>query len=435
MKIQLKMDKINNFFDWEKEKKFFSSKIKDINNKIKLNLDSETQKIYSKCLNLPFDFDHKELKRIKKLKKELKELDILIVIGIGGSFLGAKAGIEFLKKDVFKKKKTEVIFAGFQVSGSYLNNLIKFLKNKNWAINVISKSGTTLEPALSFRLLRKEIEKKYGKEESKKRIFVTTSNSDKSLLFKIASLENYERFIIPDEIIGRFSVLTNVGFLPFVFADLKVEEMIKGAKKAFEDTISEDIEKNISYKYALIRYILYTKLNKKIELFVNYEPQLFYFLEWIKQLFLESEGKNGKGIFISSSNNSTDLHSLGQFIQEGSKFLFETIINFNYVYKDCIVSRDKKNLDKLNYLSGQKFSYINQKIFESTKIAHIEGNVPNLEIIFSKMDEYNFGYLVFFFQRACIISSFLLSVNPFDQPGVEVYKSKLKDILSHKKSY
>ncbi|WP_153369020.1 glucose-6-phosphate isomerase [Candidatus Phytoplasma sacchari] len=426
MKVKLKIDGIKNFFNWKNEKNEILDKLKDINSKIDKN--EEIKKKYLGSINLPINFDFEEINKIKKIKEKLKGLDILVVIGIGGSFLGTKAGIEFVKKPFFKKNKTEIIFAGHQVSGTYLKFLIKYLKDKNWAINVISKSGTTLEPILSFRFLKKEIEKKYGSKESKKRVFVTTSNN-KNLLFNIASLENYEKFFIPDEIIGRFSVLTNVGFLPFIFAGLKVESMIEGAKKALEDTTSENLDKNMAYKYAAIRYILFNKLDKKIELFVNYEPQLFYFTEWLKQLFMESEGKDNKGIFISASHNSTDLHSLGQFIQNGSKILFETILNINSNKKDFFITKDEKNLDKLNYLSGKYFSYINNKILKSTKLAHIEGNVPNLEIIFKNLDEYNFGYLVFFFQRVSIISSFLFNVNPFNQPGVELYKSKLSSFL------
>ncbi|WCA22509.1 glucose-6-phosphate isomerase [Candidatus Phytoplasma oryzae] len=427
--FKLKMDQMSNFFDWEKEKKNIFPKIMQIKDKINYNPEIKTK--YLEWSNLPFNFDVKEILKIQKIKKELNNLDVLVVIGIGGSFLGAKAGIEFVKKSFFNQNKIKVIFAGYQLSGVYLSNLIKYLKNKNWAINVISKSGTTLEPALSFKLLRKEIERRYGKKESQKRIFVTTSNSKKSILLNIANIKKYEKFIIPNEIVGRFSVLTNVGFLPFIFAGLKVKEIIRGAQMAFHDTFSDNIEENIAYKYALIRYILHNKLNKKIELFVDYEPQLFYFSEWLKQLFLESEGKDNKGIFVSSVHNSTDLHSLGQFIQDGSKIIFETILKNNFCHKDCFISKDKKNLDNLNYLSGYYFSEINHKIMQSTKIAHIQGNVPNLEIIFPDLDEYSFGYLVFFFQKACIISSLLLDVNPFNQPGVDLYKSKFLDLLNY----
>ncbi|KXT29442.1 glucose-6-phosphate isomerase [Candidatus Phytoplasma oryzae] len=421
--FNLKINQINNFLDWKKESQKIIPKLKKLHNKIHHN--QALKKKYLGWMDLPFQFNFQEIQKIKKIKKKLKELDILVVIGIGGSFLGTKAGIEFLKKPFNIKKQTEIIFAGYQMSGTYLNNLIQYLKQKNWAINVISKSGNTLETSLSFRILKNEIEYKYGKEQSKQRIFITTSNDEKSSLFNIANYEKYEKFIIPYNIGGRFSILTSVGILPFIFAGLKIEDIFKGAQKAFQDTIHEDIEKNFAYKYAIIRYLLHIKLQKKIELFVDYEPQLFYFSEWLKQLFTESEGKNNKGLFVGSLHNTTDLHSLGQFIQEGSKIMFETVLNVHSIQDDCLIPQNEQNFDNMNYLAGKYFSEINQKIIKSTQIAHVEGNVPNLEINFSCLNEYNFGYLIFFFQKACAISALLLDVNPFNQPGVEIYKKKM----------
>ncbi|PQP79924.1 glucose-6-phosphate isomerase, partial [Candidatus Phytoplasma phoenicium] len=414
MSLTFNVQGLNNFLNWEKEIQQISSKVKAIHQKTLQ--DQELKDKYLGWWSLPYNFDVQELKKLKKLRKENCNLDVLVVVGIGGSYLGAQAGINFLQTP-FQKSQTEVIFAGNNVSGNYLTNLVKYLKDKDWAINVISKSGTTLEPALTFRILQKEIQEKYGRDKSKKRIFVTT-DKEKGVLLQIAIKEGYERFVIPQNIGGRYSVLSSVGLVPFVFADIDVEKILQGACQANKDLASDDVKENIAYQYAVARYLIYTKLDKKVEILTTYEPHLLSFSEWWKQLFAETEGKNNKGLFVSSVNNSTDLHSLGQFIQEGSKILFETILNVCSMKDDYFIPTIENELDNLNYLSGKSFSEINQIILKATKKAHIEGDVPNLEISIDKIDEYHLGYLIYFFERSCVMSCYLLGVFPFDQPGV-----------------
>jgi glucose-6-phosphate isomerase len=427
MNLKLNIQGIKTFLDWEKESSQTQSKVTKIHNI--LHKDYELQKKYLGWLDLPLQKNIvSDIKKIQKLKKLNEDLDVLVVIGIGGSYLGAKAGIEFIQAP-FNKNKPQIIFAGHHVSGNYLTNLINYLKDKKWAINMISKSGTTLEPALTFRILKKEIENKYGKEKAQKLIFVTT-DADKCILLDIAKKEGYETFFIPNSIGGRFSVLTIVGILPFIFANLDVEAILQGAKQAYKDTLTDNLDTNLAYQYAVARYLMYTKLNKKTELFVSYEPHLLAFAEWWKQLFAESEGKNEKGLFVGSVNNSTDLHSLGQFIQEGSRIMFETILNVTNMKDDCFVPMIDQELDKLNFLANKSFSEINQKILQATKQAHIEGGVPNIEITIPQLDEYNLGYLIYFFQKACAMSGYLIEINPFDQPGVEIYKKKMSSLLN-----
>ncbi|MBP3059488.1 glucose-6-phosphate isomerase [Texas Phoenix palm phytoplasma] len=428
MSFKIDFKGILNFFDFEKEKIKLKPAINKIHNLLHCKKKSEYTNFLG-WLNLPLYKDEQEIKKIKELKKKNSHLDVLVVIGIGGSYLGAKAGIEFLKKP-FSKRKPEIIFAGYQLSGNYLSNLIEYLSDKEWAINVISKSGTTLEPAIAFRILKQKLEMKYViSEEVKKRIFITT-DSKKGNLYQMSLLEGYDRFVIPESIGGRYSVLTSVGLLPFVFAGLNIDYLLKGAKAAYNDFCINDVQKNLAYQYAIARYCLYSKLNKKIELLVNYDDQLFFFSEWWKQLFAESEGKKEQGIFVGSLNYTSDLHSLGQFIQEGNKIMFETILNIKEIEKDCIIPNITNELDNLNFLSGKNFSLINQTIIKSVKQSHIEGFVPNIEIQIDKKNEYNLGYLFYFFQKSCAMSSFLFNVNPFDQPGVEVYKRKMFSFLN-----
>ncbi|GLH60298.1 glucose-6-phosphate isomerase [Paulownia witches'-broom phytoplasma] len=423
--LKLNLEGIYNFLDWHNYAQTFAPQIKVINQK--LHQDQQLKEKYLGWLELPLHFDFQELEKMKQLKNSHPNLDVLVVIGIGGSYLGAKAGIEFLQTP-FKKTKPEILFAGHQVSGNYLTNLLHYLKDKNWAINVISKSGITLEPALAFRILKKEIEEKYGKQLAKNRIFVTT-DSQKGVLLNLALKEGYQTFVIPDSVGGRFSVFTSVGILPFVFANLDVVSMMKGALQAYQDTFQEDLFQNQAYQYALARYLLHTQQNKKMELLVSYEPHLLSFSEWWKQLFAESEGKEEKGLFVGATNNSTDLHSLGQFIQEGTKMLFETVLNVTSTKDDCVVPHIPNELDNLNYVAGKTYSQINQKILQATKQAHIEGKVPNLEIVIPTLDAYHFGYLEYFFQKACAMSGLLLGINPFNQPGVEIYKQKMFALL------
>ncbi|NWN45543.1 glucose-6-phosphate isomerase [Candidatus Phytoplasma pruni] len=425
MSLNLNLDGIQNFLNWDEESKKLAPQVKKIHQK--LHEDQELKDTVLGWLTLPLNDNVEEIQKIKKLKQEHPDLDVLVVIGIGGSYLGAKAGIELLQTP-FQKTKPEVLFAGHQVSGNYLTNLTHYLKDKNWAMNVISKSGTTLEPALAFRVLKKEIEEKYGKEEAKRRVFATTDGK-KGVLLNIANQEGYEKFVVPDNVGGRFSVLTAVGLLPFIFANLNVEAMLKGAHQAYVDFASDDLNQNEAYQYAAARYLLHTKLEKKMELLVSYEPHLLGFSEWWKQLFAESEGKDEKGLFVGAINNSTDLHSLGQFIQEGSKLFFETVLNVGHFDQDLVIPQVENELDGLNYLAGQNYTDINRKIKTATKQAHIEGQVPNLELTVPQLDEYNFGYLVYFFEKACAMSGSLLGINPFNQPGVEVYKQRMFALL------
>ncbi|CCV63694.1 Glucose-6-phosphate isomerase [Alteracholeplasma palmae J233] len=426
MGLELDLTNVEKFLKIDYKK--YDKKIKEIHQMIhnKTGLGND----YLGWIDLPYHYDKEELKRIESLKEKNKDLEVLVVIGIGGSYLGSKAGLEFVKKP-FTKEKTEIIFAGHQLSGEYLYHLVEYLKDKNYAINVISKSGTTTEPAVAFRILKKEIEEKYGKAEAKNRIFVTTDKK-RGALFTQATNEGYEKFIIPDSVGGRYSVLTAVGLLPFVFAGLDVKSMLEGAQKAFDDANSDDIKNNLAYQYALTRYLLNQENNKKIEMLINYEPKLNFFSEWWKQLFGESEGKENKGLFVASASFTTDLHSLGQYIQEGQRTLFETVLKVKNNDKDLSIPKDKDDLDELNYISNKSLSYVNNKALLGTMIAHVSGNVPNILLTIDKLDTYHFGYLVYFFEIACAMSAYLLEINPFNQPGVEAYKKNMFALLGKK---
>lgn len=379
-------------------------------------------------LDLPVSINQEELTRIKKLKEQYKDLDCLVVIGIGGSYLGAKAGLEFLKTP-FKKSKPEIIFAGHHLSANYLKHLLKYLNKKNYAINVISKSGTTTEPAVAFRLLKQHIEEKYGIDEARRRIFATTDKARGSL-YQLAKNEGYERFVIEDTVGGRFSVLTSVGLLPFVFAGIDVDGLLNGAKDAYMDAQTPDLKKNQAYLYAATRYLL-SQSGKDVEYLVNYEPRLTFFAEWWKQLFGESEGKNHLGLLVASASFTTDLHSLGQQIQDGKRIIFETVLNVKKTDK-LTIPWDQNNLDQLNYIADKEISYVNEQAMLGTKEAHVDGLVPNIVITIGKLDSYHFGYLVYFFEIACAMSAYLLGVNPFDQPGVEAYKKNMFRLLGKK---
>lgn len=380
-------------------------------------------------VDLPNSYDKEELKRIllasRKIRRQAK---ILIVIGIGGSYLGAKAAIEMLSPYFVQKKKLEVIFAGHQMSSTYLNELVEYVKNKDFAVNVISKSGTTTEPAIAFRVFKKLLEEKYGILGAKDRIYATT-DKEKGALRTLAVENGYETFVVPDDIGGRYSVLTAVGLLPIAAAGIDIRSIMKGAKKAKSEYKNTDINKNDVYKYVAIRNMLY-RSNKAIEMLINYEPSLTYFSEWWKQLFGESEGKDRQGLFVSSANFSTDLHSLGQYIQDGRRIMFETIINIEKPAKEIFIENEKNNLDGLNYLAGKSLDFVNKKAFEGTLLAHEEGLVPSIVINIEKIDAFMFGYLVYFFELACGISGYVLGVNPFDQPGVEAYKKNMFALLS-----
>lgn len=378
---------------------------------------------------LPEKYDKEEVKRILKAKEKIqKDSEVLIVIGIGGSYLGAKAVIDALvkKKDV----KTEVVFVGNNMSTRYINEVIAHIEDKDFSINVISKSGTTTEPAIAFRIFRQFLIEKYGVEEARERIYVTTDSTNGALK-EIADEEAYETFVIPNTIGGRYSVLTPVGLLPIAVAGVDIVKMLKGAEKAMNEYLNEDIMQNNCYIYAVLRYILYSKYGKTLEIFGIYEENFRSFLEWIKQLFNESEGKNGKGIFSTSAIFTTDLHSIGQYIQEGKRNIFETIINVvDMNEEDIIMTTQENDEDNLNYLENMTLDYINKKTMEGALDAHLEGDVPSILLNLSKLDEENIGFLIYFFEKACAMYCRLLGVDAFNQPGVEAYKKNMGLLLN-----
>lgn len=372
----------------------------------------------------PNNIDQEEVKRIKEAVSVIKEQsEVLLVIGIGGSYLGAKAALEFLT-DPFTNDGVEVIFAGYQISGAYTNSLVNYLKDKDFSINVISKSGTTTEPAIAFRIFKDLLYEKYGEIEADKRIFVTT-DKEKGALKELSNAKGYPSFVVPDDIGGRYSVLSAVGLLPMAAAGINVNEVLRGAKAAYGDLLDVN---NEAYKYARLRYDFY-KNGVSAEMLVNYEPSLLYLNEWWKQLFGESEGKDGKGLFVSSASFSTDLHSLGQMIQDGPRMMFETVVKIKETPTDFLIPYDKQDLDGLNYLKGRKLTEVNEKAFLGTLLAHNDGGVGNIIIEVDKQDEFHFGYLAYFFFKACAMSAYLLDVNPFDQPGVESYKVNMFALL------
>ena len=380
-------------------------------------------------VDLPVDYDKEEFERIKAAAKKIQEkADILIVIGIGGSYLGARAAIELLRSPYYnnlKKDTPDIYFVGNNISPTYLNEILSICQGKDLCVNVISKSGTTTEPALAFRIFKKLMEDKYGKEEAKTRIFATTDKA-KGTLKELSDAEGYETFVIADDIGGRYSVLTAVGLLPIAVAGCDIDKIMQGAQAAREAYSKDDM--NDCYKYAALRNILYRK-GKSVEMLVSYDPAFSMMAEWFKQLFGESEGKDNKGIYPSSATFSTDLHSLGQFIQDGSRIMFETVVDIKNPKQDLFLEDDKDNLDGLNFLTGQNMSVVNRKAMEGTILAHTEGGVPNLVIEVERLDEHNFGELVYFFERACAISGYMLGVNPFNQPGVESYKKNMFALL------
>ncbi|OIU72772.1 glucose-6-phosphate isomerase [Rossellomorea aquimaris] len=385
-------------------------------------------------VDLPVDYDKEEFSRIQKSAEKIKnDSDILLVIGIGGSYLGARAAIEMLNHSFYnalpkeKRSTPQVLFLGQNISSTYMKDLMDLLEGKDFSINVISKSGTTTEPAIAFRIFRKMLEEKYGVEEARKRIYATTDKA-KGALKTLANDEGYETFVVPDDVGGRYSVLTAVGLLPIAVSGVEIGQMMKGAAEAREDFSKSELTENPAYQYAAVRNVLYNK-GKTIEMLINYEPGLQYFSEWWKQLFGESEGKDQKGIFPSSANFSTDLHSLGQYVQEGRRDLFETVIKVQEPRHELKIEKADSDLDGLNYLAGETVDFVNNKAFEGTLLAHTDGGVPNLIVEIPAMDAYTFGYLVYFFEKACAMSGYLLGVNPFDQPGVEAYKVNMFALL------
>lgn len=385
-------------------------------------------------MSLPSEISKKNIKEINGTAKFLREnSDVIIVVGIGGSYLGARAVIDALShsfQNLLGKKKRfpTVIYAGQNIGEDYLSNLLEGLKKKDYSIIVISKSGTTTEPAIAFRILKNHIEKKYGKKKARKRIVAITDKS-KGALKKLSDSEGYKTFVIPDDVGGRFSVLTPVGLLPIAAAGFDISGLIRGAKDMQNFLNSEkSISKNPSMLYAAARNALYKK-EKSIEILANYNPALQYFIEWWKQLYGESEGKNGKGIFPAGVNLTTDLHSMGQLIQDGARNIFETVLWVESSNDKLVVPSDVNNLDELNYIAGKRLNEINQKAMQGTMMAHVDGGVPNIFISIPKLNEYHLGQLIYFFERACGISGYLLGVNPFDQPGVEAYKKNMFALL------
>lgn len=399
-----------------------------------LHRRANDEKDFVGWLELPTNYDKEEFKRIKKAAKKIEnESDILIVIGIGGSYLGARAVIETLTSSFnnilqnSQRKYPQILYVGNNLSPNYINELIEYIGDKDFSINVISKSGTTTEPAIAFRIFREILENKYGIDEARSRIYATT-DKEKGALKTLAQNEGYEQFVVPDNVGGRYSVLTAVGLLPIATAGIDIDKLMEGARIAKERYDDSNLKYNECYKYAVARNILYNS-NKDIEILVNYEPKMHYFTEWWKQLFGESEGKDKKGIFPTGIENTTDLHSMGQYIQEGRRNLFETVISIEEPKSDITINPDDDNLDGLNYLAGKTLDYVNKKAMEGTIKAHVTGEVPNIMISMKQLDEENLGELIYFFEKACAMSGMILGVNPFNQPGVEEYKKNMFKLL------
>lgn len=410
----------------------YSNKVENIHTE--LHEKSKDENEFLGWLDLPTDYDKKEVEKIKKCAKKIqKDSEILVVIGIGGSYLGARAVIEALTSTFYnllskeQRKTPQILYAGNNLNPNYLNDLIDLIGNRDLSVNVISKSGTTTEPAIAFRIFRELLENKYGLEEAKKRIYITTDRK-KGALKQIAEEEGYTTFVIPNNIGGRYSVLTAVGLLPIATAGINIDKLLDGARIAQEKYLDKSLKYNDCYKYAVARNILY-KNEKNIEILVSYEPKLHYMTEWWKQLFGESEGKDLKGIYPTGAEFTTDLHSLGQYIQEGRRNLFETVINIKEADSNVFINQDEDNLDELNYLTGKGLDEINKKAMEGTIEAHIEGGVPNIVLTIDNLNEYTLGHLIYFFELACAMSGKLLGVNPFNQPGVEKYKKNMFRLL------
>ena len=427
-------------FSYQFAKNFFNeNELKQIKPYVELANEVLTSKTgagndFLGWVDLPETYDKDEFARIKKAAEKIKnDSEVLVVIGIGGSYLGAKAAIEFLSHSFYnnlpkdKRKTPEIYFAGTNMSGVYLQHLIEVVGDRDFSVNVISKSGTTTEPAIAFRVFKKMLEEKYGKEEAAKRIYATT-DKEKGALKTLATAEGYETFVVPDNVGGRFSVLTAVGLLPIAAAGINIDELMAGAKDAMNDFANKNMDENQALQYAAVRNILHRK-GKDLELMVNYEPRVHYLAEWWKQLFGESEGKDGKGLYPTSADFSADLHSLGQYIQEGKRLFFETVVSIGKPEVEFIIESDKDNLDGLNFIAGKTLDYVNKKATDGVILAHIDGNVPNLGVNIPEATPYHLGYTFYFFEKACGVSGYLLGVNPFDQPGVEAYKKNMFALL------
>ena len=385
-------------------------------------------------VDLPENYDKEEFARIKKAAQKItSDSEVLLVIGIGGSYLGARAAIECLRHNFYNsvdksvRKTPEIYFVGNNISSTYLSDLIEVVGDRDFSVNVISKSGTTTEPAIAFRIFKKLLEDRYGKVEAAKRIYATT-DKQKGALKTLADAEGYETFVVPDDVGGRFSVLTAVGLLPIAVSGADIDKLIQGAQEGRKHALEEPFEKNCAMQYAAIRNILLRK-GKNVEILANYEPNLHYVSEWWKQLYGESEGKDQRGIFPASVDLTADLHSMGQFIQDGARIMFETVLHVEKARKTIVIEDDEQNLDGLNYLAGKEMDFVNQSAMQGTILAHTDGNVPNLVINIPALDEFNLGQLFYFFEFACGVSGYILGVNPFDQPGVESYKRNMFALL------
>ncbi len=410
----------------------YSEEVEKIHEELHSKADDERE--FLGWIELPTNYDKEEFSRIKKAAKKIQnDSDVLVVIGIGGSYLGARAVIDSLSHSFYnsmpesKRKTPQIVYAGNNLSSVYMNDLLEFVSDKDISVNVISKSGTTTEPAIAFRIFREVLETKYGVEEARKRIYVTTDKS-RGALKTLANEEKYETFVIPDNVGGRFSVLTAVGLLPIATSGIDIDKLMKGAQNAQGKYLEPNIKYNDCYKYAVARNLLY-KSGKTIEILANYEPKLHYITEWWKQLYGESEGKDLKGIFPAGVDLTTDLHSMGQYIQDGRRDLIETVLKVGENSSEITIQSDDRNLDGLNYLQGKTVGYVNNKAMEGTVLAHVSGNVPNFMIEIERLDEENIGELIYFFEKACAISGTLLGVNPFNQPGVEEYKKNMFRLL------
>jgi glucose-6-phosphate isomerase len=392
---------------------------------------------YIGWLDYATTYDREEFARIKSAAAKINEMaDVLIVIGIGGSYLGAKTVIDALSHSFYnelpkeRRKTARIYFAGHQISGTYLTDLLEMIEHESVCLNVISKSGTTTEPAIAFRVLKNALEKKYGKEEAVKRIFATT-DAKNGALRQLATANGYETFVIPANVGGRYSVITPVGLLPIATAGIDIDAFMAGVTEGQAEYSNPNIDENICYQYALLRNVMYNK-GKAIEVLVNYEPSMAFLAEWWMQLYGESEGKDGKGLFPTKMNNTTDLHSMGQMIQDGPRHVFETVVRVASVEKDIVIELEDNDLDGLNYLAGKTMSYVNENAFKGTLEAHVDGNVPNLVVTMPTKDAFHLGKLMYFFMKACGVSGYVLGVNPFDQPGVEAYKKNMFRLLGKK---
>lgn len=426
--------------DYSKTKAFISDS--ELENMSKIAEDAKSLLVSKKgagndflgWIDLPINYDKEEFDRIKKAADKIKnDSDVLLVIGIGGSYLGARAAIEALTHSFYnnlskdKRKAPEIYFVGNSISGTYLKNIIDILDGKDFSINVISKSGTTTEPAIAFRVFKEMIEKKYGEEEAAKRIYATTDKS-KGALKSLANAKGYETFVVPDDVGGRYSVLTAVGLLPISASGIDINELMKGAASAREKCLNNKFEDNDALLYASIRNILLRK-GKNVEIVANYEPSLHYISEWWKQLYGESEGKDQRGIFPAAVDLTTDLHSMGQFIQDGARIMFETVLNIQKPREDLTLGLEEQDLDGLNYLSGKTIDFVNKSAMNGTILAHTDGNVANIVINIPEQTPFFIGELFYFFEFACGVSGYILGVNPFDQPGVESYKKNMFALL------